>query len=566
MLGYEYQQTPYPSSVVHDDQRKRGIEQVVSPSQINGNHLQEKRLRSVSPVNILDMDTGILRQHPREDAIMTAINKLSAEVSTNVKTTDLKGLATKEDIKNLQSLMEIHTRDINDLKTGMSTHAEQLAALSELANRNAAAIIDLGQRSSQPDVGGASLNRNQYGSQRTEQNRIDQNQKRMNLVIEGIPENMDLYEFVIKLGSDMNIIVYLRDIVIASRLRRREVNNRKPPPVLVTFVHPHLRDAFLRNKHRLKPNQTYKDVWINADEPFEIRRLKAEFRRIAWIARGKGQDVYFNHRSITIGGKTYTANELPQIPNEYRPDEQRKEHMPTDDDMDTMPPLEEIAEKQVKFNFVTKDKTILVPVNVDMSASAQLPQDQVNTGATNVIPETPTLIDYSKGGTVNMRLTSRGLCFSGPTCPISNMYECEFEDDDGTKCYSVEQRNGYLRAVANKDFELAHTLLSARGGFDIKNKTRHLPKDNPEWNRIQYPTLKRLFVRKMMQNPDIKQALFDTAPHKLIEASWDIMWGGGQPFNSVAYDNGTFKGLNKFGDMATNWRDEELAKLAKENR
>ena len=160
-----------------------------------------------------------------------------------------------------------------------------------------------------------------------------------------------------------------------------------------------------------------------------------------------------------------------------------------------------------------------------------------------------------------MRLTCDGLCFSGPTCPISNMYECEFEDEDGTKCFSVEQRHGYLRAVTNKDFELAHDLLTTRKGHEVKNKTRHLPKNNPEWNRIEHSTLKRLFIKKMEQNPDIKQALLDTAPHKLIEASWDIRWGGGQPFESDAYDNGTSKGLNEFGEMATTWRDEQIAKL-----
>ena len=56
------------------------------------------------------------------------------------------------------------------------------------------------------------------------------------------------------------------------------------------------------------------------------------------------------------------------------------------------------------------------------------------------------------------------------------MYEREFDDKDGTKCFSVEQRYGYLRAVANRDFELAHTLLTTHGGYEVKNKTRHLPK------------------------------------------------------------------------------------------
>ena len=44
-----------------------------------------------------------------------------------------------------------------------------------------------------------------------------------------------------------------------------------------------------------------------------------------------------------------------------------------------------------------------------------------------------------------------------------------------------------------------------------------------------------------------------------FKISWDMLWGGGQPFESKAYDDGTFDGVNQFGDMSTEWRDEQLA-------
>ena len=40
-----------------------------------------------------------------------------------------------------------------------------------------------------------------------------------------------------------------------------------------------------------------------------------------------------------------------------------------------------------------------------------------------------------------------------------------------------------------------------------------------------------------------------------------MLWGGGQPYESKEYDDGTFTGGNKFGDMATTWRDEIIAGL-----
>ena len=112
--------------------------------------------------------------------------------------------------------------------------------------------------------------------------------------------------------------------------------------------------------------------------------------------------------------------------------------------------------------------------------------------------------------------------------------------------FSVEQHHGYFWAVSNKDFEPAHELLTTHECYEIKNKSRHLPKDNPEWNRIQYPTSKRLFFRKMEQNPD----LLNTT--------------GSQPFESDAYDHGTFKGLNEFGEMATTWRHKQITKFKSE--
>ena len=81
---------------------------------------------------------------------------------------------------------------------------------------------------------------------------------------------------------------------------------------------------------------------------------------------------------------------------------------------------------------------------------------------------------------------------------------------------------------------------------------------NPEWERIKAPTLFALFDAKMKQHHDLMEGLMATAPHKLVEASWDPLWGGGAPFESPIYDEGKFDDFNQFGDMATNYRDEKL--------
>ena len=56
----------------------------------------------------------------------------------------------------------------------------------------------------------------------------------------------------------------------------------------------------------------------------------------------------------------------------------------------------------------------------------------------------------------------------------------------------------------------------------------------------------------------------ETAPHRLIEGSVDNKWGGGEPYSSKKYDDGTFRGNNEFGDIATEYRDKKLAQIRRD--
>ena len=111
--------------------------------------------------------------------------------------------------------------------------------------------------------------------------------------------------------------------------------------------------------------------------------------------------------------------------------------------------------------------------------------------------------DFSQGGRAQIRLTKHGLLFSGPTAFPSNMYKRIFYDNDQAKCYSVEQRYGFLEAMFNKEFDLALALTSPDlNRYQVKDMCRHLPKI-PAWNAIRVPTLKRLMIKKFQQNPDL---------------------------------------------------------------
>ena len=175
--------------------------------------------------------------------------------------------------------------------------------------------------------------------------------KRYNLVIEGIPDVPieEVYAFVIRLADSLNVILYKRDISNVTRIARRPVaaggKRSNPGPVVVTFVHAHLRDAILRNKVDLKGILRYKSVYVNPDEPLDIRRQRARFRRIAYLARLDGQTVSYRGDSIRIGDDEYKVADIAKIPDKYIPKEDPRYvnaqvDAQEDDDRDSMPPLE----------------------------------------------------------------------------------------------------------------------------------------------------------------------------------------------------------------------------------
>ena len=86
----------------------------------------------------------------------------------------------------------------------------------------------------------------------------------------------NLYEYVIKLANEVDLILYMRNFTLVSRLKRRNMHDKRPGLVLVCFIHAYIRDKFLRQKKDLKASEHYSDIWIEADETLDVRQLKSE--------------------------------------------------------------------------------------------------------------------------------------------------------------------------------------------------------------------------------------------------------------------------------------------------
>ena len=84
---------------------------------------------------------------------------------------------------------------------------------------------------------------------------------------------------MIQLCSTIDIIAYQTDFEAVLPMQRRDGSD-KPAPILITFAEPHVRSAILRKKFKLANIEKYASVFINMDEPIEVRRAKAILRRI----------------------------------------------------------------------------------------------------------------------------------------------------------------------------------------------------------------------------------------------------------------------------------------------
>ena len=139
------------------------------------------------------------------------------------------------------------------------------------------------------------------------------------------PDDGSIMEPILDLCQAMGAIVFtsdIEDIVMLGKVDLK-TNHPRPPPVKVTFEQFHMRDKIMQRKSGLMHKEKYAKIFINADEPADIRRMKGFLRRVAYKARNLGKDVQFHSDWIQIDGVTYKSTELEKIPREYNPDNTR---------------------------------------------------------------------------------------------------------------------------------------------------------------------------------------------------------------------------------------------------
>jgi len=160
-----------------------------------------------------------------------------------------------------------------------------------------------------------------------------------------------------------------------------------------------------------------------------------------------------------------------------------------------------------------------------------------------------------------IRRTERFTFFFSAEAPFSQWYPARFEI--GGKLFScAEQYMMYGKAILFGDAEVAAEILQAMAPRQHKALGRRVRGFTEAiWKANREAIVTDGSRAKFTQNPELRQALLDTAGTELVEASpFDRIWGIGLAATDPrAEDPAQWRGQNLLGKILTRVRDELLA-------
>ena len=202
---------------------------------------------------------------------------------------------------------------------------------------------------------------------------------------------------------------------------------------------------------------------MNPDELLDIRRIKARFRRIAYLARLDGQVLSYRSDSIRIGDCEYSATDLSGIPPQYIPKDASRPVRKVDTDSTSVKTLPTLADSDTP---VAHDDMDTVPAPAQKPVPAQVPAVTATETQANVVQvPTPAQIDQQFTGRTQLR--GGKICFAGETSFLSNFYLICFVFCN-IKYESLEQCYHHTHAIMAKALELAQEIYKETDGIKLK--------------------------------------------------------------------------------------------------
>ena len=128
---------------------------------------------------------------------------------------------------------------------------------------------------------------------------------------------------------------------------------------------------------------------------------------------------------------------------------------------------------------------------------------------------------------VATKTTEDSIGFFGELCPLSNFHRSPFLYNK-VNYHSLEQMIQHMKAKVFGDKVVQKQILDAKTPL----KCKHLSKDISNfsfktWAKKAKEVCKKGLEAKFMQNPRVMQALLETGHKKLVECTYDTLWGNG---------------------------------------
>ena len=201
-------------------------------------------------------------------------------------TVKIDNTATKSDLSLMNDKLSAHSIEIDQMKDRMSTIETTVKELQ--TSLDSAIAREAERKSKTADRGTRIKTTNMADPAGSARRPIDS--KRRNLICESLLGANDdkIAAKFIEVADKLGTTVYRSDIEVIDRYQHRDLNDKRPGPVLITLSRIVTRDAILKKKVQLKQHPQMENIFINADEPFETRKAKAILRKIAYSARQQG--------------------------------------------------------------------------------------------------------------------------------------------------------------------------------------------------------------------------------------------------------------------------------------
>ena len=155
------------------------------------------------------------------------------------------------------------------------------------------------------------------------------------------------------------------------------------------------------------------------------------------------------------------------------------------------------------------------------------------------------------------RTSKETLDFFGELNPLSNFHLCRFAVED-KEYNSSEQFIQHQKAIHFGDSTTANRILASNSAFECQQLGKEVHGYNHEnWAEAAKVLVLPGIMSKFVSNPNLAGVLVNMGNKKIVECSYDSVWGTGVPLNNKDYlKEENWADVSLLGEMLMETREE----------